>query len=228
MNKILLTLIILILIVIAGGVFLLGGDDRVEESNMIVENVTEDNNQSPDVAVGEYELDSEASEATWTGRKSFIDGYEDHGTIELSVGTLVVTETQVSGEIIADTTTISAVEVGGPLAVERLTVHLQSEDFFDVANHPTAQFEITSLAGGLLSGDLTIKGMTHALAVPVVVTETENTIHFAGTARIDRSQYDVRYGSGSFFDNLGDNTIDDIFDLNFSLTFSKEVAQSMI
>ena len=39
------------------------------------------------------------------------------------------------------------------------------------------------------------------------------------TMTIDRSEFNIRYGSGSFFENLGDKTIYDEFDLEVNLTY---------
>ena len=36
---------------------------------------------------------------------------------------------------------------------------------------------------------------------------------------IDRTEYDIRYGSSSFFDDLKDKAIYDEFDLNVTLNF---------
>ena len=51
----------------------------------------------------------------------------------------------------------------------------------------------------------------------------ENNGKPTATAKItlDRTDFDVRYGSGSFFDNLGDKTIYDEFDRQVSLVAGK-------
>jgi hypothetical protein len=37
--------------------------------------------------------------------------------------------------------------------------------------------------------------------------------------KVDRTKYDIKYGSGSFFDNLGDKAISDDFELAVALKF---------
>jgi len=49
--------------------------------------------------------------------------------------------------------------------------HLRSEDFFDVSNHPKAEFSSTSVTwngtSGTLTGELTIKGVTRPVTLAV-------------------------------------------------------------
>jgi polyisoprenoid-binding protein YceI len=102
----------------------------------------------------------------------------------------------------------------------KLEKHLNSDDFFGVATYSEANFKITKIASVSpnkykLTGDLTIKGKT---------LEHSFTLDFdnnkaSGTIVIDRSKFDIRYGSGSFFDNLGDKTIHDNFELKVELVF---------
>ena len=102
----------------------------------------------------------------------------------------------------------------------KLEGHLKSDDFFAVASHPTAKLVFTSVkASGKnsyeVTGDLTIKGITKSVTFDVSVYGSKAT----ATLKVDRAQYDVRYGSGSFFENLGDKTIYDEFDLVVDLEF---------
>lgn len=226
MNKTFVTLIVLVLIVIIGGIFLLG--DRTEEPEILV---TEDNMGGDDIepvepAEGVYTASAEESTVEWTGRKTFVDGYEDHGTLEIESGTLTVgAEGDVSGTITADMSTIAATEVSGPLSPDRLTGHLKSDDFFGVETYPEATFEVTGLTRGVLAGNLTVKGTTHPLSVPVEVENLEDGLRLRGKVDVDRTLYDVRFGSDSFFDNLGDNTIDDNFTLDLVLVFKAAIME---
>ncbi len=93
-----------------------------------------------------------------------------------------------------------------------------TDDFFGVEKYPTANFEITksskfSNGKATVTGNLTIKDKTESVSFEVL--EKGNT--YTAKMEIDRSKFDVRYGSDSFFDNLGDKAIDDIFTLNIKL-----------
>ena len=102
----------------------------------------------------------------------------------------------------------------------KLEGHLKSDDFFGVETHPTAKLVFTDVkASGKnsyeVTGDLTIKGITKPVTFDVSVYGSKAT----ATMKVDRSLYDVKYGSGAFFDNLGDKTIYDEFDLVVDLEF---------
>ena len=101
---------------------------------------------------------------------------------------------------------------------QKLVGHLNSDDFFGVEKHPNAKLEIkkaTSFSNGKASvnANLTIKGKTESVLFDVLKTDRGYTAKID----VDRSKFDVRYGSDSFFDNLGDNVIDDIFTLDITL-----------
>jgi polyisoprenoid-binding protein YceI len=91
---------------------------------------------------------------------------------------------------------------------DKLVGHLNSADFFDVENHKTANLAIVSAdAQGNVKANLTIKGKTHEVTFPATVQEANGALTATATITVDRSKYDVRYGSNSFFDNLGDKAI---------------------
>jgi polyisoprenoid-binding protein YceI len=97
---------------------------------------------------------------------------------------------------------------------EKLEGHLKSDDFFGVEKHTTAKLVFKSMENFnknsyTVKGDLTIKGITKPITLVVSMFESKAT----ATMKVDRSKFDVRYGSGSFFDDLGDKTIYDEFDL---------------
>jgi polyisoprenoid-binding protein YceI len=99
-----------------------------------------------------------------------------------------------------------------------LVGHLKSDDFFGVDTYPTASFKViqgSKFTNGkaTLTGDITIKGKTERISFDV--DHAENT--FTAEVDLDRSKFDVRYGSKSFFNNLGDRAIDDIFKLRIKL-----------
>ncbi|WP_419212282.1 YceI family protein [Maribacter sp. X9] len=151
------------------------------------------------------------STVTWKGYK--VTGSHE-GTIDLKSGYLEMENGKLTGgEFVVDMTSINNTDLDAD-SQGKLEGHLKSDDFFGVANHPTAKLVFTSVKpmnkdSYTVTGDLTIKETTKPITFVVSVYKNKAT----ATMKIDRAEYDVRYGSGSFFDNLGDKTIYDEFDL---------------
>jgi polyisoprenoid-binding protein YceI len=105
---------------------------------------------------------------------------------------------------------------------DRLEAHLKSDDFFGTDNYPTSKVVITgsdSFEKGtaIVRGDLTIKQNTHPIEFKATLKQDDKGIWFYANIIVDRTKYNVRYGSGSFFSNLGDNVIYDEFKVKVSL-----------
>ena len=117
-----------------------------------------------------------------------------------------------------DMNTITNTDLEDASYNQKLVGHLKSDDFFGVEKFPTATFTITKTSPfsgkkALVEGNLTIKGHTEPISFEV---EHTGDVYVA-VVEIDRSKFDVRYGSSSFFDNLGDKAINDIFELHIEL-----------
>ena len=106
---------------------------------------------------------------------------------------------------------------------QKLENHLKSDDFFGVTTYPTAKFVITKVVSKgtsgtyRITGDLTIKSTTKPIKFDAILTSQGDKNIVTADIVIDRSEYDVCFGSGSFFDNLGDKTIYDDFTLKVKL-----------
>ena len=172
---------------------------------------------------GSKELDTKTSNATWTGSKTLIKEYFDSGTISIKSGNALFEKgALVGGLVVFDMSSIKATSTGGGGGEDRLSGHLKSDDFFGVEKYPEAKFVITSVsheAGDtyMLTGDLTIKDKTNPTTFPVEVVTTNGKITIEGTATVDRTVYDVKFGSTKFFKDLGDNVISDEFTLAFKV-----------
>ncbi len=165
----------------------------------------------------EKKISTQESKIQWKGKKVL---GSHSGTIELKDGKLNFENDEVTGgEFVMDMTSITVTDLTGDDKAG-LEGHLNSEDFFGVEKHPTAHLAITSVAKkdtktyGVV-GDLTIKEKTNPVTFDLDVEQGTATAKLS----IDRSKYDVRYNSGSFFSGLGDQTIYDNFDLNVELKF---------
>lgn len=162
------------------------------------------------------EVNTEKSTIEWLGKK--IGGQHD-GFISVKSGYLESSDDKISaGKIIVDMTSITNTDLKDDGLNQRLVGHLKSDDFFGVETYPTAKFVVTesskfSSGKARLKGDITIKGKTETIEFDV---EREGNVYTA-TIDLDRSKFDVRYGSKSFFDNLGDKAINDIFNLKIKL-----------
>jgi polyisoprenoid-binding protein YceI len=100
--------------------------------------------------------------------------------------------------------------------------HLKSDDFFGVAKYPIVKLVITGSTpfdkgNGVVSGTLTIKDITNPIEFKAAMQKKDEGVWFFANIVVDRTKYNIRYGSGSFFDNLGDKTIYDEFRLKVNL-----------
>tara|TARA_R110002072_G_scaffold2867_2_gene22322 strand:- start:720 stop:1289 length:570 start_codon:yes stop_codon:yes gene_type:complete len=164
----------------------------------------------------EKEMTVKESAINWKGKK--ITG-SHYGSINLKEGSMTLEGEQiVSGKFVIDMTSIVVEDLKGD-SKGKLEGHLKSDDFFGVANHPTSTLVIKSgnktAEGYYINGDITIKGTTEPIAFLLKMDGNTAT----ASLKIDRTKFNVRYGSGSFFDNLGDNTIYDDFELDVTLNF---------
>ncbi len=153
----------------------------------------------------------------WKGYK--VTG-EHEGTIELKSGAFDFEDNKlVGGSFIMDMNTISCTDLEGGGA-KKLEGHLKSDDFFGVKKFPTASFKITKVtmaksAGNYnMTGDLSIKGKTKSIKFPAKIETKDGEYVAYANLKINRTDFNIRYGSGSFFDNLGDKAISDNFDLD--------------
>lgn len=157
-------------------------------------------------------VDLEASTFQWTGKK--ITG-SHYGKVALKSAEVTHKAGVVaSGVFVMDMASITVEDLEPGEYNKKLLGHLKSPDFFDVKNHPTATLVLDSPTGkGVIAGKLTIKGTTK----PVLITYTAKSGTFSGTLTFDRTTFGIRYGSGSFFDNLGDKAINDEVTVAFSV-----------
>lgn len=162
------------------------------------------------------QVDVEKSSLHWLGKK--VTGEHD-GYISLKKGMLEFKNGNiVGGSFIIDMGSITNTDIESDEYKAKLIGHLKSDDFFGVETYPTANLVITEATAfkkgeAKVKGKLSIKKDTH----PVEFTVKQSGSEYAATIVVDRSKYDVRYGSKSFFDNLGDKAIHDEFTLTVKI-----------
>jgi len=172
-----------------------------------------------------YTVDTQKSVLTWYGEK--VSG--DHwGLINVQSGEFTIKDGKlVSGKFEIDMNSIVDKDLTDETWNAKLVGHLKSPDFFDVEKFPKATFEITkavTFSGGVgtVKGNLTIKGKTNPVEFKATMHKTSEDLKFYGLVIIDRSKYDIKYGSGSFFENLGDKTIYDEFKVRLNIVSTEK------
>lgn len=170
-----------------------------------------------------FQILPKSSSVAWVGKK--FTGSQHNGTIALKSGQLSMAEgTLVGGSFILDMANgikvedIEDVEKNG-----KLTGHLKSDDFFGSETHPEAVFTITSVAAieseedhtHQISGNLSLKGITHEVSFPAIVGTSAERIEATAAFEIDRTRWDVMFRSG--LEAFGDKTILDEVPLTIKL-----------
>lgn len=151
----------------------------------------------------------------WKGEK--VVGFHE-GTIALKSSELFFeNNTLKGGSFTMDMTTILCTDLSGEYK-SNLEGHLKSDDFFSVSNFPTSKIVITEVSKSSndnynISAKLTIKGITQNINFIAKVKDN----NLSATITLDRTKFNVKYGSGSFFENLGDNMIYDDFEIKVTL-----------
>ncbi len=175
-------------------------------------------------------VDPAASEVRWEGSKKVVkDAHQ--GTVNVQSGEIILAGDQITGGTITlDMKSISNTDLeSSPKDKAKLEGHLKSPDFFDVEKYPTATFTIKSAkpvkgkdgSTHEFTGDLSMKGKTSPVTIPVTVNRTGDSAEAKGKAVVDRSKFDVRYGSDSFFDNLGNKVISNDIKLDLKIVAKK-------
>lgn len=176
-------------------------------------------------APAKFKVDAKASTLTWVGRK--VTG-EHRGTIQIASGNLQLDgKTVKQGAFEIDVSSIVVTDITDKDSNAKLVGHLKSDDFFGVAKFPKASFVISSVTAKsgdeyTVKGKLTIKGKTNDIEFPATITNKGNQVVAKAKITIDRTKYDIRYGSKSFFEGLGDKAIYDDFELDLNLVAVSE------
>ncbi|GAA4314640.1 YceI family protein [Nibribacter koreensis] len=172
----------------------------------------------------DYKVVNGQSKVTWVGKK--VAG-EHSGAIKIAQGKLTSNGKNITGGTFTmDMTSISNTDITDAKYNQQLVGHLKNDDFFATDKYPTSTLAITKVTKAkngqyLINGDLTIKGIKKPISFPATVTHAGNQIKAKAAIKVDRTAYDIKYGSGSFFDNLGDKAIDNEFILNVDLVAQK-------
>jgi polyisoprenoid-binding protein YceI len=177
---------------------------------------------SPSAAIirdGAYRVDTEKSIVEWIGRNI---NNRHNGRIAVSGGEVVLAGgLPVSGHFVLDMNTITNLDLQDEGWRGMLHRHLKSEDFFDVERYPTAVFELggaAAIAGATpgtpnveIAGKLTVKGTTRPLCFPAMVAlQEDGTLKAQAALDLDRTLWNICYGSGKLYERLGMHLVNDL------------------
>lgn len=178
--------------------------------------------------VDTFRVDVNTSKVEWVGAD--VTGGKHEGTITLTSGILYNDHGRFTGTFVMDMNSIVCTDLTGSYKT-KLETHLKNEDFFHTTSFPTATLEVTSITprSGItagqpnfdINGKLTIKGIIKDITFPALLRFEGAAMTATGEMRVDRAQYDIRYGSKSFFSDLGDKAINDEFILKFDIRASR-------
>jgi len=175
---------------------------------------------------GRHEIDTEKSRVVWTGRN--INGAHT-GTIRLKSGWLEVAAGMAAkGEMTLDMESIANTDLADPTLNRMLVAHLKSDDFFDTARFPVATFHLRHVTANAhakpgninsdIDGTLTLKGVTEEIGFPAVVEVLPGgALSAEAHFDIDRTRWNVSYGSGKFYEGLGKHLVHDNISLSIHI-----------
>lgn len=170
--------------------------------------------------MAKFQIQQAGSTVNWTGKK--VLGLHT-GSINIAKGYLEVTDNQLKGgEILMDMTSIVITDIEEEKTNKDFLDHLSGGDFFSVDQFKTAKLAITGASKTdngkfKVDGTLTIKDISHPVSFMATIEVFTDYLHSLGEIVIDRTLYNIRYGSGKFISNLGDKLIYDDFILQFKL-----------
>ncbi|MDT8418178.1 MAG: YceI family protein [Lutibacter sp.] len=166
-----------------------------------------------------FKVTVENSNLTWKGYKPT----GDHtGTITLASGNISLKNNALtSGSFVAEMSSIKDADGSA-----KLEGHLKSEDFFEVTTFPTAKFDITKIenkgAKIHVTGNMTIKGITKQITFPATLAvNNDNVTLTSETFQINRADFNIKYKSKTFFNDLKDKFVNDDFDFQVTIVAKK-------
>lgn len=165
------------------------------------------------------------SKINWLGKK--VTG-QHNGTINVAKGEVMVDNGKVTGgKIEVDMKSIKNEDLKDAEMNAKLVGHLSSADFFEVEKYPTAKLELVKVeelkdatkpnVNSTVTANLTMKDVTKSITFPAEIKIENGVLSAKADFDIDRTDWNIKYGSGKFFDNLGDKMINDKFNLNLTI-----------
>ena len=171
-----------------------------------------------------YKVDAEKSTLSWLAKK--VTG-QHNGIVKVKSGELIFNKKVLKGgSFVIDMQSIVCDDLTDADMNGKLIGHLKSEDFFSVAAFPESQLVLTDIkvkdkTTYNIKGKLTIKGISNIVEFPATLSINNNKVVGVANIKVDRTKYNIRYGSAKFFESIGDKAINDEFELMVKLEASK-------
>lgn len=178
----------------------------------------------PVAEVDTYKVDASKSNLHWKARE--VIG-EHIGTVKFNDGALTFDGSKLTGgQFTFDMNSIVCTDLTDPEYNAKLIRHLKSDDFFSTVKYPISSFITTKVTpkgvnAYQVKGNMTIKGITNAVTFSVRVKQNGATVEAGGRVTLDRTQYEIKYRSKSFFESIGDKAIYDDFEIELNLIANK-------
>lgn len=172
-----------------------------------------------------YRVDTDLSVIEWTGRNPNVKHY---GTLKLSRGEMRVNNGNASGTFDIDMKSIKNTNLEGDALQPVLIAHLMSDDFFFVSRFPTARFNMEGAKpmdhGTLTTPNFVIQGalelcsVSQELYFPTIITRRpDGEIAAEAHLDIDRTRWNIIYGSNRFFQHLGMHLVFDLLSIELRI-----------
>ena len=181
--------------------------------------------EGPTIQKRRYTLDTEESILAWVGRNP---NTHHTGTLGLADGHMDAGEEVITGRFVIDLKSLRNTSLEGDELQPVLIAHLLSDDFFWAERFPTATFtleRLTPISGSHLTtpnhtveGTLEMMGLSVFLQFPATLTTLPDK-RLAAEAHfdIDRTHWNIIYGSSRFFDHLGMHVVFDLISVQLKL-----------
>ena len=173
------------------------------------------------LASSTFNIIDDQSTIKWKGSKS--NGSYHDGLISIEKGFINVSNNIIiDGEININMNSITCTDIKNLESNQYLINHLKNDDFFSVSDYPISYLKILSINhqndnNYLVQADLKIKDQTHPIEFFANIQINNDAAIATGKIEIDRSKYNIKYKSKSWYPDLGDRFINDIFELYFNL-----------
>lgn len=138
----------------------------------------------------DYVLDETGSAVTFLGSK--VTGKHE-GRFEHFRGSVQLLDGDITKGTVRVTVDVASVATD----VDKLSAHLRSADFLDAERFPEATFASTRVQrqgdGYLVSGDLTLRGVTRSIAFPAIIEASRAEVKVSAALVISRSEFGITY-----------------------------------
>jgi rhodanese-related sulfurtransferase/polyisoprenoid-binding protein YceI len=202
-----------------------GGIEDWRTAGLKLEGISPDGLDAPntllELANRIYRVDTDQSIIEWIGRNA---NTRHFGTIAIRSGAVTVKDGGISGVFEIDMNSIKNTNLEGNELQPVLISHLNSDDFFFTKVFPAARFSFSgakiaevpflSSPNCQINGTLELRGIKADQQFKATVTRTaDNGLTAEAHFDIDRTNWNIIYGSTRFFEHLGMHLVFDLISI---------------